>query len=609
MLRTDFVELVNSRDMWAFLGSGASIDAGGPSWRSLIEQSMISLDPILKKNIEADAIFSSALNSKRFPKCFSRIEHYCGRDMLEDIVKNVMNKINSPGKMVQLLSSWPFKGYITTNYDSLVEKAMSNLDELGWSSVGNTRDEVRKISGNVSKVIWHVHGCAAMSSDKSRLVLTEEDYDNFYLGGSPVISQLKALMSHSRIVFLGFGFEDQEIMRILKKIGKLTDPTRPVYAFLHRNTGEQHESERSELLDEYNVDLIPYKKVDESHTRLLDLLNFYNSFIIRRSLEFGQPERRCPSYDPEATGLLIYNELCLKEQIKLSDNILELLLISRILALLSSHDSIPINDLFDDLSDKIRAMKRSLVKEELISIIDKTIKRLTNTKTPMIMLTAENEAVCLSPTGYELVKNHAATAQRLFEQFSSSLVTRAMSLFPNDSFASDRIAKAAECFLKDCIERRSLGVAMLIYGTRTDFQPFHMTALMQALPQFMEQLNGQQEAIALSRLVQDVLCAPSKAEEQYIGLCLQARFGVHLLGCDADALRTRVSELRNTLFLVDSTTMIPFLAISSIGNNSARRLINRLKAMDSSIATTDLLAQETAEHARYALKKIENGQG
>jgi len=136
-----------------------------------------------------------------------------------------------------------------------------------------------------------------------------------------------------------------------------------------------------------------------------------------------------------------------------------------------------------------------------------------------------------------------------------------------------------------------------------------MTTLMQSLPAFIKQLPSQQEAIVLGRLVQRVLSAPSKAEELYIGLCLQARFGVHLLGYDADALKTRASELKDTLFLIDSTTIIPFLAISSVGNNSARRLIDRIKSMNSSIATTDLLAEEAAEHVRHALKKVENGKG
>jgi len=495
MLRTDFLELVNSGDMWAFIGSGASIDAGGPSWPSLLTKVMSCLDINHRRKIEKDGIFSSSLKSKNFPKCFSRIEHYCGRSFLEDNVNRCMSKINTPGKMTQLLSSWPFKGYITTNYDMLIEKALQNASELGWSVVGNSEKEIRQISGNVSNVVWHVHGCSTMPSDQSRLVLTEEDYDYFYLEGSPVIQQLKSLMSQSRIVFLGFGFEDQEILRLLKIIGKLTDPARPIFAFLHGISESKDDSKRSELLQIYNVDLIPYRKVDESHGRLQEILDFYNSFIIRRSLKFGQPERSCPSYDPEATGLLIYNELCLKSQSDISDKVLEVLLNSRILALLSTQDSVLIKTLIEDLYERVSIVKGSVNQELLAKIIEDAIDKLINIEVPLIQKDTENRAIHLSITGKELVKQHTATAKRLFEQFSSSLSTRAITLSQNNSAASNRIAKAAECFFKDCIDRRSLGVAMLRSATKSDFHSFHMTALMQSLPDFMKQLNNQQEAI------------------------------------------------------------------------------------------------------------------
>lgn len=606
MLRTDLLELINSGGVWAFIGSGASIDAGGPSWQSLIEQTTLCLDTDLQNKIKSDSIFSSAFGKKQFPKCFSRMEYYCGRNDLCSNVKKIFTSLNTPGKMLTLLASWPFKGYITTNYDSLIEKAIHNVGELGWSSVGNTEDEVRKISGNVSKVIWHVHGHTEMTSDKSRLVLTEKDYDDIYLEDSPVIIQLKALMSHTRIVFLGFGFEDVEILRLLKRVGKLTDPSRPVYAFLYK-TGD-FDSQKAELFNQYNVDIIPYKKVENSHAGLMDLLNFYGAFVIRRTLKFGQPERRCPSYDPEATGLLVYNELCLKGQADVTYDILEMLLVARILVLLS-RQSMPIDSLLADLTDKIRAMKRNIAPTEIESFLKITIHKLIKTNNPMITKDQPTNFVRLTPKGSEMVKQHAATAQRLFDQFSSSLHARAQSEFQNNPAAAQRIAKASESFIKDCIDRRSLGIAMLKSSTRDDLHSYHMTALLQSLPEFMAQLASQKEAISLSNVVQGVLSAPSEAEERYIGLCLQARFGVHLLGYDLDTLKTRANELRDTLFLVDSTTIIPFLAISSIGNDSAHRLINGLKSMNSSIASTDLLAEEAAEHARYALKKVENGQG
>ena len=37
MLRTELIDLINGGDAWAFIGSGVSADAGGPTWDQLLE--------------------------------------------------------------------------------------------------------------------------------------------------------------------------------------------------------------------------------------------------------------------------------------------------------------------------------------------------------------------------------------------------------------------------------------------------------------------------------------------------------------------------------------------------------------------------------------------
>jgi len=217
--------------------------------------------------------------------------------------------------------------------------------------------------------------------------------------------------------------------------------------------------------------------------------------------------------------------------------------------------------------------------------------------------------VTLTPKGFAMVDNQAATAERLSDQFSASLQSRVQESLSEDAEATSRVAKAAESFLKECIERRALGVAMTMYAWRPEHQSYQMVALLQALPEFMAQLLTPEEAIALSRLVQGVLSRPSEAEAKYIGLALQAVFGAHPLGYDPDTLRARVLDFSQTLFLIDSSTLIPFLARSCVGYKSARLLIEHLKTIGSIVVTTKWLTEEVAEHARWAIKKTEPNTG
>jgi len=95
---------------------------------------------------------------------------------------------------------------------------------------------------------------------------------------------------------------------------------------------------------------------------------------------------------------------------------------------------------------------------------------------------------------------------------------------------------------------------------------------------------------------------PHLVELKYLGLLLQSQFGVHLLGYDTETLHLRAKELSNSLFLIDSSALIPFLAKSSTGHSSARLLLDQFKKIGSFIATTSMLAEEVAEHANWPIE-------
>ena len=603
MLRTDLIELINGGGVWGFIGSGASIEAGCPSWSGLVNRVVDRLDQEAQDSICNDDLYKSALENEEYAKCFSRVEHFAGREALEDNVKREVSKVRSSGNVTRRLVEWPFAGYITTNYDALLEIALGETKQRVWTPVGNSPDEIRKVSGEATNVVWHVHGSARLPEDKSRLILTEEDYDDLYLEETPMMTQLRGLLAQRRLLFVGFGFQDPEILRLLKRVGRLTHPARPVYAFL---TGFSR-TRRKELLEQHNVDVIPYDVIDGSHEQLEGLLAVYGSMILSRSLRFGQRSRPCPSYDPETTGLLIYNELCLKAGASVSGEILEAILRARVLSLLRHYGPCSIDNLMQDLQARVFAIRgRSGLPSEVGDTIESVLLDLVKAAFVKVRETETGlRQVALSDEGANLAASQAATASRLSDQFSASLQARAGELFRGQPEASERIAAAAESFLKDCIELRALGVALARSAWRKEHQSYHMVALLQELPKFMSQLESRDEAIALTKLVQGVFSKPTGAEANYIGLALQAKFGVHLLGYDPPTLEARVRDLSQTLFLVDSSTLIPFLARSSVGHKSSALLIDRLKSIGSCVATTALLAQEVAEHARWAIKKVE----
>ena len=602
MLRSELIDVVNNGKAWAFIGSGVSSGSGCPSWKGLVDCVLQGLSSELRPKVEQDGAFTSAYDKALYPSCFSRIQHYAGRKTLDQLIREEFNRHTQPSEIHKSIANWPFAGYVTTNYDGLLERALKTLTHEPWLPVGNSRKEVTKLSGDVSKVVWHVHGSVELPKEESSLVLTAEDYDEFYLEDTCVVSQLRALLGQHRIVFFGFGFTDSEVTRLLRRIGKLSNPARPIFAFMGGIGGAQRSEERRELLERFNVDVVPYDAEDGSHSQLQEFLGVYGSLVLGRTLRFGFAERPCPSYDPETTGLLVYNEFCIKGGARVPQDILGTLLRARILSLLNYRAECTKAEIVDDLNERTNVLKLSpRSSEEVSSEVQGVLNELTRTG---LVESPDTGPLRLTEKGYELVEAHAAKARFYSVQFKASLVGRAEQLLPDRAQAVARVAKAAESFIKDCVSRHALGVAVAQQAISATARSYHMVGLLQTLPEFMKQLETPQEAIALGKLVQEVLADTADMESKFIAIALQAQFGVHLLGYDPPTLQARARELSQTFFLVDSSTLIQFLARSSTAYKSAKMIIDQLKMIGCGIATTTLLVDEVVEHINWAANMV-----
>ena len=384
----------------------------------------------------------------------------------------------------------------------------------------------------------------------------------------------------------------------------------PIIAFLGEAPGVTTQEERLDLLERFNVDVIPYPVVAGSHQPLEDLVRAHGSLILGRSLHFGQPQIECPSYDPETTGLLVYNHLALKGESPVTQDALNALVRARVLALLNDKGTLTVAELNEDLIQRTQLVReisqlKNAGEPGASHTIAKALADLDDLKLVEIVQGAFGEAVQLTSDGRTLTEDQAGTAARLAGQFSASINARTAATLtsPSDDL-TERIGEAAEAFLKDCATRRALGVAMVWQSPTSDFQRFHIVALLQELPRYAAQLNNIHEGRILVEVVRGVFSSPTDGEAIYLGALVQAQFGLHLMGFDPDTFAARARDLSTTLFLLDSTTLIPYLARSSNGHPSARQLVAQMRAVSASPVTTDLLSLEVAEHARWALRSL-----
>jgi len=614
MLRTDLIDLVNSGTAWAFVGSGVSVDAGYPIWEDLVNGALGATPEASRERIANDPQFKSALRDARYEACFSVIEKFTDRDHLEKVVKAQLAEKRERAQIASIIAEWPFAAYATSNYDTLLESILNERLDSSWTPVGNTSSEIPKVSGDARDLVWHVHGSVALEEERSRLILTEQDYDDLYLEGSTLERQLRGLLTQKRFIFVGFGFNDPELRRLLKIVAKYTTPARPILAFLARAPSSEGEpGQQLDLLEQYNVDVIPYPLVDGTHSALSDILDTHSALVLGRSLRFGQQTRPCPSYDPETTGLLVYNELALSGKSPVADDALGALVRARVLSLLRHRGPVTIAELTEDLHERSRQLQQPLpataqaktTRDSAPHSIANAVADLEEQGLIESIDGGLGPAVHLTPVGDRLTDNHAAVARLMGEQFTASLQSRARSAGAHLAENSQlQVASAAESFLKECVTKRALGVAMAWHSTNVDFRSYHVVALLQALPSYAQQLGNIGEAKVLIHVIRSILSESKDIELKYLGSLMQAHFGLCLMGLDPGAVAARTRELSRTLFLLDSTTLIPLLGRSSAGHGAAKQLIDQIRRVGAAVATTKLLALEVAEHARWALKEL-----
>ncbi|WP_214814152.1 SIR2 family protein [Exiguobacterium sp. s196] len=118
---------------------------------------------------------------------------------------------------------------ITTNYDNFIE----NIFDFN-KIVGN---EI--LLSNPYGSIYKIHGTI---EDPSKIIITEQDYNQFNERYELIRAQLLSLFIHHPIIFLGYQVGDDNIKQILKTI----------FTYVNPNTNEAEEIRKNFLLVEYN---------------------------------------------------------------------------------------------------------------------------------------------------------------------------------------------------------------------------------------------------------------------------------------------------------------------------------------------------------------------
>jgi len=133
---------------------------------------------------------------------------------------------------------------ITTNYDMLIEKIFDFSPLIG--------NDI--LLSNPYGSVYKIHGCV---SNIEKIIITEEDYNNFDKEYDLIRAQLLSLFIHNPIIFIGYRIEDNNVKKILKTIFSYVNPTSELASKIKNNflLIEYEKGSDNTIVSDYDINI------------------------------------------------------------------------------------------------------------------------------------------------------------------------------------------------------------------------------------------------------------------------------------------------------------------------------------------------------------------
>ncbi|MCJ7544232.1 MAG: SIR2 family protein, partial [Phycisphaerae bacterium] len=304
MFDPELMKKINSGRCFAMVGSGPSCELGYPSWKALAEATR---DHVLGQNPKADKESYAALLAKEdHPALFRQAEiDLGGKAALISHTKSLLRRGFAPVRypIYSILARWPFACYLTTNFDDELQRYLAEAGEH-YRVVLNRPEDLSLLRDGVSHLVIKVHSDLDHPDD---VVLTSQDYDRILASPSAeyLREKLRQVFEMFHVFIVGHGMKDPDLQLILRVAKHTASPLHPIYMALTSITS----AEIREFREQYNIQVVPYKDHDGSHSQLRRLLGVADHFICSRRVAVPSSSPVNADQEEAAASLLLFRRL------------------------------------------------------------------------------------------------------------------------------------------------------------------------------------------------------------------------------------------------------------------------------------------------------------
>ncbi len=576
------IGLLNSGRCIAIVGSGPSSEMGYPSWSRLAEQ---CLADARANGVNLDEpLFDRLTKAVDLLNVFKYLEIAVTRQTLVSCIQSHLVPTQSEGKAYKMLANWPFRFYMTTNWDTEIQSHLSRVGQH-FTEVSNSSTEITQITDETTKQIVKLHG---VYSDINSLVITEDDYQSFKTSDQRRYFRetLKSVLRTLPSIVIGHSLTDPDMQAVLEAAKTIAPGHRPVYMIVGDPQREEIDSYRSR----YNIQLIGYKK-EPTYTAFYKLLHQIGNFVIPRASTalrtIDPPEQQ--EIDV-ATSLLVFNSLSKTLE---SPHLLDRLIRPQILQQLNKSVSVLNNSAFVPLL--IPETLRTL--PAIAERVDVTLETLSSEN---LIAGSDTVGWQLTAEGNDFVSS-AFNTQRFEDDQVYGALQGQLGTVGVSAGDCEKAVQSLKTAILSVFCKRGIAAASLVFRGQK-FEPVDMAELFEAVTTSI----SWSESFALREAYIDfavrLFSMPTDEERRYLARISQGLFAVHLFGIDPVAVDARVQVFKSTSWFLDSNVLIHLLASGSTQHEMAASLCAKSKRLAIPLYASNGVVEESFNSLEWATR-------
>ncbi len=268
MIPTKIISSYKAGSFGVYIGSGLSQAAGLPDWKSfLLELAAYALDNEFIDKSKEQELIALTDHSSNYLMIAEELKDILSSDLPKYIKQRFDDRSLKPTQLLCKLVQLKSRFIITTNYDTLIEKAYAKIyhDIANPLSYKNASSINYNILTN-EPFILKAHGDA--KSSPNEVIITEKDYRNIIFKEKGYQSVLQVLFSTCNILFMGASLRDPDLKLLLSYIHNIFHGGSPDhYALINQNDITKTEIDR--WRKDFNIHIITYDPID-NHKYLED---------------------------------------------------------------------------------------------------------------------------------------------------------------------------------------------------------------------------------------------------------------------------------------------------------------------------------------------------